>query len=275
MNKKTMPVLSREHRIEINDVSISYTDEGKSDVPVIFIHGFPFNKSTWQAQTDFLKSTRRVIAYDIRGFGQSTAINGPVNIDLFAGDLLAFMDALHITKTIVCASSMGGYILMNALGNNPERFEAVIFSGTQCAVDSDEAKQARYASIRDIEGHGPENFNDGFLSAALCQETLKTNLFLVNELKSVLSTVTPQTLTATLRALAQRQESCTHLKKILLPALVLYGKEDNLIPVSQSELLFSTLGNARLYAIEKAGHLCHLEQPEAFNQRVYDFIQSL
>src|SRR4051812_26378965 len=121
-----MELLEKELSININGITISYTDSGNSSIPLIFIHGFPFDKSTWEPQITALKNTTRVIAYDIRGFGNSTSDNEPASIDLFANDLIAFMDALKISKAIVCGLSMGGYILMNAIGRSPERFEAVI-----------------------------------------------------------------------------------------------------------------------------------------------------
>ncbi|MEO6304194.1 MAG: alpha/beta hydrolase, partial [Bacteroidia bacterium] len=85
-------------KIKINDIIISYDDHGIGEHPVIFIHGFPFNKECWQPQVNFLKQTQRVIAYDIRGFGNSESNDEKESISLFANDLIKFMDALGIKK---------------------------------------------------------------------------------------------------------------------------------------------------------------------------------
>ena len=84
-------------QIKINDISISYNDLGEGDMPIIFIHGFPFDKSMWQLQMEFLKSSHRVITYDIRGYGKSTLGSEKASIDLFADDLIEFMNIHRIS----------------------------------------------------------------------------------------------------------------------------------------------------------------------------------
>jgi len=133
-------VTGHDINIKLNGLTISYDDLGKGAVPIIFIHGFPFDKSSWQPQMEFFKKTNRVIAYDIRGFGKSSSGNEKESIRLFADDLIKFMDGLEITKAIVCGFSMGGYILLNAVCHYPKRFDAIILSDTQCIADSVETK---------------------------------------------------------------------------------------------------------------------------------------
>ena len=74
----------------VNNLVVSYTDEGPDEAPaIIFIHGFPLNKSMWDKQMEALKDNYRVIAYDIRGHGDSDAGNEEFSIDLFVSDLLS------------------------------------------------------------------------------------------------------------------------------------------------------------------------------------------
>ena len=116
--------------IEVNDIKVCYDDRGKGETPIIFIHGFPFDKFMWQPQLDLFGKNHRVIAYDIRGFGKSTLGSVQGSINLFADDLVSFMDGLKIGKAIVCGLSMGGYILLNAIIRYPQRFDAIILSDT-------------------------------------------------------------------------------------------------------------------------------------------------
>ena len=83
---------------EVNDTTISYKDVGEGDTPILFLHGFPFDKSMWKGQIDSLKASNRVITIDIRGFGKSTDEKSKLSIDLFGEDLIAFMDKLNIEK---------------------------------------------------------------------------------------------------------------------------------------------------------------------------------
>ncbi|HRG10202.1 MAG TPA: alpha/beta hydrolase, partial [Cyclobacteriaceae bacterium] len=105
-----------EKRILVNEVEISYFQTGADDgLPILFIHGFPFNKLMWANQLEALKNKYRCIAYDVRGHGQSQAGEKDFSMDLFGDDLLGLLDALKIKKAVVCGLSMGGYIALNAI----------------------------------------------------------------------------------------------------------------------------------------------------------------
>ena len=134
-------------KIKIKGRSVCYIDYGKGELPILFLHGFPFDKSSWQLQLEALKETNRVLAYDIRGFGKSENGAEKPSIRLFADDLIQFMDALGIKKAIVCGLSMGGYILLNAIFRYANRFEAIVLCDTQCISDSKETKEKRTATI--------------------------------------------------------------------------------------------------------------------------------
>ncbi|MES2284678.1 MAG: alpha/beta fold hydrolase [Bacteroidota bacterium] len=261
--------------VKINDAEICYDDFGESSIPLIFIHGFPFNKASWQPQMDFLKSSHRVIAYDIRGFGKSTSGDEKPSINLFADDLIQMMDVLQIKKAIVCGLSMGGYILLNAINRYPERFHAIILSDTQCIGDSAEAKEKRYKTIQQIETAGLTDFAAGFIKNVFCQESLNNKKDLVEEIKNMILSTNVEAVTGTLAALAQRQEKCFSLNEISIPALILCGKEDIVTPPVQSEFLHAHIKNSKFHSLDKAGHMANLEQADEFNKFVNDFIANL
>jgi 3-oxoadipate enol-lactonase len=262
----------KDRSIQLDGITITYDDAGTGKVPVIFIHGFPFSKTTWQPQMEFLQKSHRVIAYDIRGFGGSTLGNEVISIDLFATDLIRFMDALKIEKAIVCGLSMGGYIVMNAVGRFPARFEAIVLSDTQCIADSAENKEKRYKTIRQIEEEGLEKFAETFIQNIFSKNALEHKRTVVEEVKNLILKTSPQAITATLKALAERRESCNTLKQINIPALIICGKEDLVTPLSQAELLNNSLVNSTLQPIEKAGHMSNLEQPDIFNEHIHNFL---
>ncbi|MBP6403357.1 MAG: alpha/beta fold hydrolase [Bacteroidia bacterium] len=261
--------------IEMQDITISYNDVGEGSTPIIFLHGFPFDKSSWQPQISYFQKTNRVIAYDIRGFGKSTSGNIKESISLFADDLIYFMDGLKIEKAIVCGLSMGGYILLNAMARFPERFEALILSDTQCLSDSPEMKEKRNQSIKKINENGYPEFAENFVKAVFCAETIKTKLEVVEKIKHVILSTSPKTVIGTLNALAQRWEMCTSLINIAVPVLIICGTEDKVTPLAQSEYLHDNIANSTLHSIANAGHMSNLEQPEEFNRHVEDFISAI
>jgi 3-oxoadipate enol-lactonase len=261
--------------INLNGVTICYNDVGRGEIPVLFIHGFPFDKSSWQPQMEFLQKTQRVIAYDIRGFGKSTGGNEIASINLFADDLIKLMDALQIKRAIVCGLSMGGYILLNAVNRYPERFEGIILCDTQCLADSPAIKEKRIKSISRIKAGGLKNYADTFVINVFCSETLVSKRELVDKIKNIIISTSPLTIIQTLRALAERREMCLTLNGISIPALIMCGKEDAATMVAQAEYLSHNIANSTLHYIENAGHLSNLEQPDKFNQLMIDFISGL
>lgn len=261
--------------ISVNGVAISYEDSGTGSIPVIFIHGFPFDKSSWQSQMEFLKTKCRVIAYDIRGFGKSDAGKEKLSIELFADDLIKFMDNLGIKKAIVCGLSMGGYILLNAISRYPEKFEAIILCDTQCIADTDEVREKRNKSIDLIMKDGLMGYTVAFIKNIFYDESLETKKEAVEKIKNTILSTSPEIITGTLSALAQRKETCSSLHKISVPALIICGKEDKVTPLAQSEFLRTHIPGATLHTIDKAGHMSNLEQPDEFNWYISAFISVL
>ena len=261
--------------IEINNISLSYNDVGVGDVPIIFLHGFPFDKSSWHSQMDNLKSTNRVIAIDIRGFGQSKDEKTPLSIDLFVKDLLAFMDKLKIDKAIICGLSMGGYIALNAVNKFPERFAALILSDTQCIADTPEVKENRYKTIEKIKASDANEFNENFIKSVFHSDSINTKTEIVEHLRNTVFANSKEIIIAGLTALAERNETCSILNKISIPTLIICGSDDKLTPIAQSEFMHKNIKNSELKIIDNAGHVSNLEQPETFNKHLTDFLNSL
>jgi len=151
-------------RVQVNDIIVGCIDSGSREAPaVIFVHGFPFNRSMWREQLKALENEWHVIAYDIRGHGESDGGEKPFSIKLFAEDLIALMDTLGVARAVLCGLSMGGYIALNAVLSHPERFKALVLCDTQCGADTPEAKQKRQEAIEAIRKDGVESFADASL----------------------------------------------------------------------------------------------------------------
>ena len=264
-----------ECNITINDVSISYNDYGTGIMPIIFLHGFPFDKTSWQPQMESLKQTHRVIAYDIRGFGKSTAGKSAPTIRLFADDLIQFMDGLSINKAIVCGLSMGGYILLDAISRYPNRFEAIVLCDTQCIADSEETKEKRNQTILQIKANGLKSFAQGFIKNIFCQESSDKKKELVEKINQIILSTPFDSIVGTLGALTERENTCLTLDEIAVPTLILCGKEDIVTVPEQSEFLQDNIPDSTLYIIDKAGHLSNLEQSGEFNQHLTNFISGI
>lgn len=259
----------------INNFDLSYDDVGEGAVPIIFLHGFPFAKTMWVGQLDFLKSGYRAIACDIRGFGASRDETSSLSIDMFADDLIAFMSKLNIEKAIICGLSMGGFIALNVQKRFPDRFEALILCDTQCIADTPEVKTKRYKTIDDIKANGETEFNEGFIKSVFHKDSLTDKKEIVEKVRGVVFANSQHIITMGLTALAERSESCSTLDEIDIPTLIICGREDVVTPLAQSEFMHKSIKGSILRIIDDAGHVSNLEQPLEFNKHLYDFLASL
>jgi len=261
--------------IPVNNFHLSYDDVGEGFIPIIFLHGYPFDKTMWKGQLDFLKSSYRLIPCDIRGFGKSTDEKSPLSMDLFSEDLIQFMDKLNIDKAIICGLSMGGYIALNAMERFPERFEALILCDTQCIADTAEVKSKRYKTIDEIDENGTADFNEGFIKSVFHKDSITNKKELVEQLRSVVFSNSKHIITQGLVALAERSETCSTLNEITIPTLILCGREDEVTPLAQSELMNASITGSILHVIDNAGHVSNLEQPDEFNKHLLNFLTDL
>src|SRR5205807_6917809 len=129
-------------RVPASDVELSVEVRGEG-VPVLFVHGFPFDRTVWRHQLATLSRVKR-IAPDLRGVGASGApASDGYTLAHYADDLVAVLDALGIRAAVVCGLSMGGYVVFELLRRHPERVRAIVLADTKAEADSEEGKRGR------------------------------------------------------------------------------------------------------------------------------------
>jgi pimeloyl-ACP methyl ester carboxylesterase len=258
--------------VKVNGINICYDDYGKGS-PVVFVHGFPFDKSSWQPQIAALQKNFRVIAYDIRGFGKSTSDQSEFSIEQFADDLVALLDALLLERVTVCGLSMGGYVVLNAVNRYPGRFAKIILADTQCVADTEEGREKRFQAIRQIEEQGLTGYTDAYLKNVFTKSSIENQSPAVDAIRKVILNTPISTFVSSLKALAHRHETCSVLNSIRMPAMIICGKEDIVTPPERSLFLSQNIPHSRLHIIADAAHLSNLEQPEIFNNLLLSFIE--
>ena len=252
---------------KINGISLS--DEGVAGgLPVVLIHGFPFNRGMWGPQTLVLSKTFRVISYDVRGHGASEVGDGQYSVEFFVDDLISVLDHLKLKQAVLSGLSMGGYIALRAAERNPERVKALVLCDTKSQADGNEAKIKRAASVLSVKKNGSTAFAQEFVKAVLTENNLKTKPELVRFVVGLISGNTSAGIAGTLLALAARTDTTAALSKMSFPALILVGDQDKLTPPSASEEMLKVLPKAEMGVIPQAAHLSNLENPEAFNEKL-------
>ncbi|MGH2574401.1 MAG: alpha/beta fold hydrolase [Ignavibacteria bacterium] len=265
----------REHKI----YGLNVTEHGENNSQaIIFIHAFPLCNRMWDPQAEYFKTKYRVVVYDLRGFGHSEINDGQFPVDSHVDDLNSIIDKLNINKPIICGLSMGGYIALRALEMNQDKFKAVILSDTKAEADANAAKIKRAEQIKLIKSGGKNNFFEGFINNALSESTLKGNeekQKIVKFLKEMMGWQSDTGICAGLMTLAARTDTTDSLEKVKIPALILVGENDKLVPPEFSKLMNEKITNSKLERIPESGHFPNLENPEAFNRAIENFIENL
>lgn len=260
--------------IRINDINLAYTDVGTGP-PIVLIHGYPFNRSLWTEQTEALNSKYRVVAPDLRGFGESDSSEGTATMARMAEDVAALMDALAIEQAVIGGLSMGGYVALAFARMFPARVKALVLADTRAQADSEEGKQTRHQQAEKALSEGMAGIADAMLPKLLTPETVSKRPELVKRVRDMMLKTKPDGAAAALLGMAERDDQTEFISSIRVPALILVGREDAITPVADSEKMQSRIEGSRLVVIENAGHVSNLEQTEQFNDALLGFLSTV
>ncbi len=263
-------------KIQVNGTRLNVLDLGDSRAkPIVLIHGFPLSHEMWNPQIEFLKQDSRVIAYDIRGHGESDVGDGQYTMELFADDLLGLLDSLKIQKAVLCGLSMGGYIALRAVEKSEERVEGLILCDTKAEADPNEAKLKRAATIRFVKDQGMGPFIESQVHALLAPQTVTRSPATVEIVRRIVQRNAPLGICGALLAMAGRTDTSAVLPRLRIPTLILVGENDALTPPEVSQSMQGKIPSSSMRIIQRAGHLSNLENTEDFDRYLGEFLSKL
>jgi 3-oxoadipate enol-lactonase len=255
---------------------INVFKEGNSNaVPLLFIHGFPFDHTMWRKQIDELNSQYFCISYNIRGIGMSLAGDEQFTMDQFANNVLMTIDELKLNKPVICGLSMGGYVALRTIEKMENKFRGLILCDTKSASDTDEARLKRAEGIKKINTDGLEQYISDFIQDCFSDEFKKKNLSEYNEIVEHSLGFDPIGVKGCLLAMAGRTDTTSYLSKIKIPTLVLCGEKDNFTPPNVMKEMAEQIPDSEFYVVPNAGHISPLENPEFVNQKILNFLEKL
>lgn len=251
-------------------------DQVGDGFPLLLIHGFPLNRRMWRPQLAPLAAAGlRVIAPDLRGFGETPAGRGAWTMDAFADDVIALLDALGIERAAVGGMSMGGYVLLSLLERYPQRVAAALFLVTRAGADDVAGKERRTVLAAEVEAGRPGVVTDAFAELLFAAATRRDRPELVAEVAEMMAATSTAGLAGGLRALRDRRDYREKLAAFAQPALVLGAAEDRAIPAEHGRALAAGLPHATFHLLAGGGHMVNMEQPAAFNAVLGDFLRPI
>lgn len=254
-------------------LELAYDDAG-AGVPLVFLHGWPHDRTLWAGQVTGLPTYARCLAPDLRGFGGSS-MDPPFSMDQYADDIAAMLARLGIQRAVICGLSMGGYIALALLRRHRSLVRALILTSTRAASDTPEARAKRMRLIAFVEEHGVEALAAKQLKGMVGETTFNTRPDVLEAMRQIMAGTPDAGVVGALRAMADRPDSTPLLSGIDVPTLVVSGAEDTLVLPDEMRAMATAVRGSRFESITGAGHACRYERPAAFNHVVAEFLASL
>jgi len=245
---------------------IHYVEAG-SGAPVILIHGLADNVAIWDPVIPALAARFRVIALDQIGFGRSDKPLLNYRVSTLVDFLDVFLTELKIERASLVGNSLGGWVAAAYALAHPERVERLVLSDAAGYValtktmDSRALRALRVASRDDIRYLGPLAFHDKRF-----YQDVDTAF------KERVTAGDSYTVAQVLDSMIRGDDALDNkLQTLKQPTLVLWGREDKLIPLSFGEQFHREIVNSRLRIIDNCGHMPQLECPNEFSAAVLKF----
>jgi 3-oxoadipate enol-lactonase len=255
----------------VRGTEIAFTEAGKG-IPVVLLHGYPFDKSMWSGQVEALAAAGfRAIAPDLRGLGETKSLGEIATMDDMARDTAALLDHLGVEQAAICGLSMGGYVAFEFVQLFPARVVGLVLAGTRAPADNEQEKAGREQQVQTMLRAGMVPISVATLPKLLGSRTLAEKPDVVKRVRAMITGSDPKGAAAAQRGMAARRDYSEDLAKIDVPTLIIVGREDSIRPIADAEFMHSGIRNSRLEIIEDAAHMTNMEQPEVFNGALLTF----
>ncbi|MET9319177.1 alpha/beta fold hydrolase [Streptomyces sp. NPDC003038] len=263
--------------LEGNDAALFFDDFGpRGGAPVILIHGHPFNRTMWAPQTAALTAAGyRVITPDLRGYGQSPVLPGMALLADLADDIAALLHRLDVEQAVICGVSMGGQIAMEMRLRHPGLVRALVLSDTSPVPETQDGKKARRELAERLLAEGMRPYAEEVIDKMLAPYNVAGMPEAAARVSAMMRATDPEGAAAALRGRAERPDYRPVLAGATEPCLIVVGADDVYTPVAEAEALHALMPQSVLTVIERAGHLPGVEQPEAFNRALLEFLGGL
>ena len=256
------------------DFWINYELTGNPDLPVVVMsHPLGGSLEIWDPQIDALSNQFRILRYDTRGHGGTSAPNGPYSMDTLVVDALSLLDDLEVDKVHWVGLSLGGLIGQGLAIASPERLLSMSLCNTVSCVREDARKMWK---VRHQPG---QRFNlqdvvDYAMKLWLTEGYRNTHRKEYEEIRQRFLSTPVHGYTACISAI-MHADFTDHLAGIQIPTLIVASDQDIATPIEESKFIYKELQNSNLAVISGAAHLSNVEQSERFNKILYSFLTTV
>jgi pimeloyl-ACP methyl ester carboxylesterase len=254
-------------KVNTNGIQIAYTRRGKG-YPLLLVHGWGVDHTVWNDVALLMESDFELILPDLRGFGESSVIEGYYNITDMATDLSGLLDQLGVEKIAIAGHSMGNYVSLAFVRAYPERVLGLGIISSQAQADPIERKQRLYESAEVIMNTGVKSVLESLSPLMATDERVQA------QIRSLIKRQHPAGLAGALKAMADREDSSSILSRFTFPVVLIHGQADEFMPIHRAQEIKEAISHATLTELPGIGHTPILENPKATVNSLKNIIDS-
>ncbi len=256
-------------KIKANGIEINYEIEG--DGPWLTMsHSLACNLTMWNPQMPVLTKKFKVLRFDTRGHGQSSAPAGEYTLDQLADDVKGLLDALKIKQTHWAGLSMGGMIGQAFALKYPGVFQSMVLADTASRRPSEAAKMWG-DRIKTAREQGMEALVESTLERWFTEPYRNSRKDVMQRIGNDIRNTPVAGFIGCCHAIS-RLDTLDRLKEIKIPALVMVGEHDHGTPPEAARAIQQNLPGSELKIIPSAAHLSNIEQAQIFNDAMMGFL---
>jgi len=254
----------------VNGIRIHYEVAGEGPW-VVLSHSLACAGAMWDEQWAILTARYRVLRFDTRGHGASDAPPGGYTLTQMADDLHGLFASAGVERPHFVGLSMGGMIGMTYALAHPGALRSLVLCDTTSRIP-EEARPVWAERIATAERQGMEPLVEPTLKRWFTEPFLARRGPVVERVAQMIRRTPPAGYAGCCHAIAQL-DLTDRLRAIDCPVQVMVGEQDVGTPVAMSRAIHAAVPGSELVIIPQASHLSNLEQPEAFNRALLDFLQ--
>ncbi len=258
-------------KIRANGIDIEYRIEGEGPW-VTLSHSLACANAMWDPQIAALSQRYRVLRYDTRGHGGTTATPAPYSLEQLAEDGLALLDALGIQRTHWVGLSLGGMIGQALALAHADRLQSLVLCDTTSRYPA-EASATWDDRISAARNKGMAALADATLARWFTEPYRSDHPDVMRSFGAAIGSTPIEGYAGCGRAIAQINYT-ERLRDLKLPALVIVGEQDSGTPVAMAREIAGAIPGAQLVVLPSAAHLSNVEQADRFNDALLRFLSS-
>jgi len=258
--------------VQSNGATITYRVQGHGPA-MMLIHGYPLSGELFAKNRAMLAQRYTVVTPDLRGFGSSTTPDSRGSVQIYAKDMLAVMDHLHVQKAIIGGMSMGGPVVLEMYREAPTRFRGLMLIDSTTSPANDVEKGEWTGFGKQAQDKGVASMIPVLMPQMLTTPTRVAQPNLVKFVGSIVKRGSVKAAVGGGQTLANRPDSRN--TKIGVPVLFLVGQDDPIYPLEMAQKMHQDTPGSRLAVIPGAAHAAVIEKPEAASRAIMSWASTV